>query len=97
MCVVSCPVWSGEVAVPQRAINRGPKRYHPHATRQDKTTADTGDPPTYALALTPRSRTSPAGGEGRTAELTGHGTAAAEGLARPRRPAVSTRVRVRVP
>ena len=43
MSVVSGPVWSGEVAVQQRAINRGTESYHLPPTRQAKTRTNAGD------------------------------------------------------
>ena len=43
MSVVSGPVWSGEVAVQQRAINRGIESYHLPPTRQAKTRTNAGD------------------------------------------------------
>ena len=44
MCLISGPVWSGEVAVSQRAINREAQAYHPQPPSQAKTPATTRHP-----------------------------------------------------
>jgi hypothetical protein len=52
--VVSGPVWSGEVAVQQRAINRGFESYHSPPTRQAKTEPTRGIPIVSAWQPDPR-------------------------------------------
>jgi hypothetical protein len=49
------PRQCGEVALPERAINRGPEGYHPQPTRQAENPATTGDPATPQGTSSPQS------------------------------------------
>ena len=83
MSVVSGPVWSGEVAVQQRAINRGTESYHLPPTRQAKTRTNAGDSIVSARQRDPDGRTAELRVSTRTAGL---GTPAGEPLNLPQAP-----------